>query len=1141
LTHSVTSNGAGFYIQSAIPPGDYSIATQAPGFKSEVITNIHLDPGQRRDIDIKLSVGTVGTSITVEANAVAVQTESAEVGGTITAKEVQNIMLNGRNFQALLSVVPGISSVNGANGFYQSGQGANTADTVVNGSSGEESMYTIDGMYNNTSASDVTMAVTPTVDFVDEMRVLADNYGARYGLAGRQILVSTKSGGAQYHGGMYGFERSNEYGTAHGFLQNGQVALTSLHLTDWGLTVGGPLQIPKIFNTDGRRKIFFFVGADWKANHYANSLNSRNTFTSTMRTGDLSTEPILTSGAALNAYSSLDSTHQSILDTRYGGGSGSGAACIYKNTSGGNYNQILPKCMDSNTVTLMNAYWPLPNYTSTSANYINTNPVKFADNEEIYRGDYSPNDKHTIMFRWLREEVQQINSSRNYNDPAPNPISIPYTPAANVLVRWQWNISPSVINSASFGVLWTKYYNDLSGTYTLPSGVNIAQAYSNADPLNRMPNIELVNDTHGSENWFWMGVGTLPTYSNDADQEIADDFTWVYKNHLIQTGFTFLNNQLHMNASAALPMGIFCFHGDFTGDTAGDYLLGFLANASSACTNSASSGYEQSNSQRAGKVRNKWTEAYVQDDWKVNQKLALNLGVRYTYITAPTLDTNQIANFIPASFTSSVAPVVCPYTSGAGCANSTWMYLDSSNNPLTSSGSVANLYSGMVVAGQGVPNGFSTPRKGLFAPRLGFAYKITNDGKTSLHCGFGMGYAQVGLLQTQNLLNNPPYAKNTTYNGNEFSTPTGGGTAAAPGLQTPAATSISGAITYRPATIRNYSITVERQITSGGVLQVGYAGMTTQHIFTTGYDQNFQVNSSYVSTSGSAACATTGASQAGVTYQSTSGFDFDPCINAGTVNSNYYRPYAGYAAISTGASFGVANYSGLLVGFEQKMHDLTAHVSYTWSKTLGDINASGTQVAYSSSGNFQNARNPLGDYGRPDYDRPHEFVSSAVYSLPVFNHASEQWQRTLLGGWSMTSYFLMESGFAQTVSYSTGLATRPNATALIRNHGTSGKPGQQPLYSYKSFSRPAYGFFGTASVGSLRDPKEVALHLSAEKQFAITERYNVKIGAQAFNVFNHPNVMSINTGWSPTAQSTFGYASAYGDPRQMQFYVRVNF
>jgi hypothetical protein len=319
--------------------------------------------------------------------------------------------------------------------------------------------------------------------------------------------------------------------------------------------------------------------------------------------------------------------------------------------------------------------------------------------------------------------------------------------------------------------------------------------------------------------------------------------------------------------------------------------------------------------------------------------------------------------------------------------------------------------------------------------------------------------------------------------------------------------------------------------------------MTTQHIFTGSWDQNFPLNGvggtgTYYSASGTATCA----AGSPVGGQPTSGFQFDPCINAGTVNSNYYRPYSGYAGISTGVSFGIANYNGLLVGYVQKMHDLTAHISYTFSKSLGDINASGVQVAYSSSGSFQNANNPLGDYGRPDYDRPHEFVYSIVYDVPAFRNSSNSLERSLLGGWSVTSYFLAESGFAQTPSYSTGLATRPNGVGkLVRTHGTDGKPGQQPVYSYQNFSRPAYGFFGSAGVGSLRAPKEVALHLSMEKGFAITERYNVKIGAQAFNLLNHPNVLGLNTGWSPSGQSTFGSASSYGDPRQMQFYARVNF
>ena len=588
-------------------------------------------------------------------------------------------------------------------------------------------------------------------------------------------------------------------------------------------------------------------------------------------------------------------------------------------------------------------------------------------------------------------------------------------------------------------------------------------------------------------------------------------------------------------------------NGDFAGDTAANYLLGFLANADNGC----GFGYEQTNQQRDGNFHNKWAELYFQDDWRVNPRLTLNLGMRWSYFTAPTKDGNNISNFAASSFVPANAPAVCPYTSASLCgttatggAQTTWLTLNSSNQPLTSGGAIANLTNnGMLTAGSGTPAGFTTPFNGLFAPRVGFAYRLTDDGKTSLHGGLGFGYAQVSLLQTSNLLSNIPFVQQPTYNGTEFSSPTGSGATNPPGLTALSATVAGGFATYRPATVRNYSLTVERQVTQGGVFQIGYAGMTTQHIFTGSWDQNFPLNGTggtgaYVSASGSTACATSSP----VAGQPTSGFQFDPCINGGSVNSNYYRPNGGYGAINSGASFGVANYNGLLVGYVQKLHDLTAHISYTFSKSLGDINASGVQVAYSSSGSFQNANNPLGDYGRPDYDRPHEFVYSLVYDIPAFRHSSSSLERSLLGGWSVTSYFLAESGFAQTPTFGSGLATRPNGVGkIVRTHATDGKPGQAPVYAYQNFTRPAYGFFGSAGVGSLRAPKEVALHLSAEKGFAITERYNVKIGAQAFNLLNHPNVLGLNTGWSPTGQSTFGTASSYGDPREMQFYARVNF
>src|SRR5262249_34083896 len=143
--------------------GNYTISISQPGFQETTITNIHLDPGQRRGQDIKLVVGSVATKVTVEASALAVQTESSENGGTISAAQVANLMLNGRNFQQLATLVPGVSSVNGTNAQVNSGYLGQT-DLIVNGASSENTTYTIDGVYNMTSTSLININITPSID-----------------------------------------------------------------------------------------------------------------------------------------------------------------------------------------------------------------------------------------------------------------------------------------------------------------------------------------------------------------------------------------------------------------------------------------------------------------------------------------------------------------------------------------------------------------------------------------------------------------------------------------------------------------------------------------------------------------------------------------------------------------------------------------------------------------------------------------------------------------------------------------------------------------------------------------------------------------------------------------------------------------
>ena len=203
---------------------------------------------------------------------------------------------------------------------------------------------------------------------------------------------------------------------------------------------------------------------------------------------------------------------------------------------------------------------------------MNDNPTKFSVNDELYRGDYNINSNNLVTFRVLHEEVASINATRGYNDYAPNPNSAAYTPSTDALLRWQSTIKPNVINAVGFALIYSKYIAALIGQFTVPSGVTINQKFPGADPLDRIPDISMNNDSQMTNGWFWLGEGALPTHSNSSSAELLDDFTWIKGNHAFQAGVTVMWDRLHVNASA-FPMGNFCFDGSYSNDTAGDGIL----------------------------------------------------------------------------------------------------------------------------------------------------------------------------------------------------------------------------------------------------------------------------------------------------------------------------------------------------------------------------------------------------------------------------------------------------------------------------------------------------------------------------------------------------------------------------------------
>ncbi len=1105
LSRTVTSSDGGYYSAESLPGGDYTLIISNPGFKKIVVKDFHLDPGVRRGADEVLSLGEVTSEVTVEASTIGVQTESSESGGTISSKQVSQLMLNGRNFQTLATIVPGVTAVSGANQLGEGGA-TGTVQLSVGGTSIEQTVYTIDGVYDSVPSGLITLAVTPTLDSIAEFRILKNNYGAKYGYAGSgQVLVETKSGSRTFHGTGYDYLRNNDLGTAKNFFFKPGTPY-GLHQNIFGYSLGGPVMIPHLYNSNRDKGTFFFAGGEWRRTASSQFL-TRAFFPQNMRNGDFSASKSLPAAGQLKP---LDATSTALLTGR-----GLNPANCLSTDSNGKLTQINQTCMDPLSVALMNAYFPLPNAVVPGQfnNYVNTKAQRVQQSDVIYRLDHSINDKNQLMARVMYEEVNVIKAARNYNDPAPDPGAAVYSTGLNALVRWTSSFTPHITNSVQIAESFAKTASTLTGRYTIPAGVTIPRPLGN-EPLNRIPSIQI------DGGWSWLGVGAYPTYSKDGLGIIGDDLSWLKGNHVLQAGGVYMIGIRRANvATGNVPQGNNVFTGVHTGDPAADFLLG------------VNTSFVQIDSQRSGVFHYRWFESYLQDDWKATPRLSINAGVRWTYYGPTTRDGNTLANFSPSTFDPTQAPVVS--TAGGLAVNS-------SNQAITSTGTLANATNGLVIAGQnGVPNGIVIPRKGYFAPRLGFAYLLTSDGKTSIHGGYGIGYTQAALQNTVILLPNPPFTKNITIFNSLMSNPAAG-TAGAPSVQSLQAINQD----FRAGMIQTFSLSVEREVIPHAVMTLAYAGNVQQHILSTQLDANFPASQT---TPGTTACA---AAAANTTIAPSASYQFDPCLNTAATVKSYYRPYKGYDQILSTMSGGSGSYHSGQAGLVYRAKNLTFNLAYTFSRSLTNVvpanpgSNGGGGVGYNSNATFQNPRNLRAEYGRPDFDRSHVFTVAPVWDLPYFKNSNHFLERQLLSRWSLSGLAVIESGFALTPSITLGdrgLAIRPNQIGTIKTQG-SGKisAGESNYFvnAAATFQKPAYGFFGNAANGTIIGPKEVAVNVAIAKTMAMTERVGAKLTVEAFNVMNHPNISGISTTYG---SGNFGQAISAGDQRIMEAALRISF
>src|SRR5579872_2354800 len=259
IERPTVTNSTGDWLVGGLPGGTYSETVDAPGFKKYQAKDIALRIGQKLRQDATLQVGATATEITVQGSAVAPETQSSDLAGTVTGKEITQLQLNGRNFTQLVTLTPGVSN--------QTGQDEGTVGVngnvsfSMNGGRVEYNNWELDGGDNMDNGSNSTLNVYPSIDAIAEFKVLTSNYGAQYGRNGSgTVEVETKSGTNQFHGDVFEFARNEDFNARNAFDPSERPPYKK---HDFGYTIGGPVYIPGHYNTN-KNKTFFFFSEEWR-------------------------------------------------------------------------------------------------------------------------------------------------------------------------------------------------------------------------------------------------------------------------------------------------------------------------------------------------------------------------------------------------------------------------------------------------------------------------------------------------------------------------------------------------------------------------------------------------------------------------------------------------------------------------------------------------------------------------------------------------------------------------------------------------------------------------------------------------------------------------------------------------------------
>ncbi len=1115
VINTTTTGPQGFYTFPNLNPGQYSVTVEARGFKRLVSPHNLVQVEETTRLDVTLTPGAVTTEVTVTGTTPQVETTTSDLGYTVTQQQINMLPLSGRMFESLMQLAPG-SMPSAWGDFWENPAGSGSVApgdagagmyTEVNGFAFEDNLYLVDGVTDQELENGFININIP-FDEISEMKMETSSPTAQYGTFGAAVVnITTKTGTNSFHGNVFEYSRNTDFNAPDYF--------THINPPFHSNQFGGELDGPIIKN-----HLFFSGDLQWLKEAESTS-GVWSLPTAAMRSGDLSAFDTTSLGVTSGPITNPMACYYSALAN----GVASPAPCTASSA-------ISPGSGTADTVPASDIVPIAAAFLGSSVTPLPTEPSAITNNYDYVqptienvpqfdaRIDYPFSPKDRLFGR-------ATYSQRTFSQPAPGTVFMGMNDADekahqdNDVIGWDHTFSSNLINQ--FRVGFSRY---AGSAFVTAYGISENNALGVPNG-----NLAVFPDESGiaAMDWSstWEGVGDPGSVPNGPGRlsnyyQLSDTVSVVRGRHNLMFGGDWVHIQAYCRNPQNDPRGQFKINGEYTGaGTSGAEISDWLVGALYAVwrdqffTNP--------------RTRVNWIGGFGQDDYRLSNKVTLNLGLRYDVYTPPVDADNKQSNFVTTGPDAGLIQVA------------------SSSNRSPN----VNTYFGNL------------------APRLGFAY-TPDGGKTALRAAFGLSYWEDNFGATGGTLDRdyPELLQETNsapqQNCSTLVTPTAasgaptgysdsacgsfilanglpGTTATAYGALVMPTVPPGGAIAspagfgvyqvarnFRQDMSKFWNVSIERQLSPTMALHMAYVGNAGSHIF-----HDWQLNQCVPPTYGTAITSLTEIE----TAEGAPGNAPEACYLDG-IGYPYYNVAPNISTLDFRNSGGSSHYNaGQAEVLKQISHGLAFTVSYTWSKQMDNID------------------NPIDNYALKEEEDtgtsfqwpffPQVLTATYTYDLPFgrgkqFANSISPVADDIVGGWSLSGITNFRSGGPLIVSAPNG-ALGPNGANQRANYQCTSQINPHTVndwFETNCFSAPVGFALGDSGVGKVYGPRYQDWDMSLAKAVHIKERGQLQFQAQFFNIFNHPNFQSPDTG---VTDSNFGVISGDILPRQGQLGMVLSF